>query len=221
MILLADDAKKKKSEETRVISYIKGLLTEKTEDSAVVEAHGVGYQIFVPISVLSELPAVGEEVKIYTYFSVREDGVSLFGFLSRQDLEMFKQLIGVNGVGPKSALGILSALKPDVLRMAVISGDAKTLSKAPGVGNKTAQRIILDLKDKVKAEEILSGAAALDDIKAEISGVGEAGREAVEALTALGYSASEAAGAVKKVEITEDMTAEDVLKGALRHLAFL
>lgn len=204
-----------------MISYIKGILAEKMEDSVVVEARGVGYRIYVPISVLADLPAAGENVKIYTYFSVREDGVSLFGFLSRQDLEMFKQLIGVNGVGPKSALGILSALKPDVLRMAVISGDAKTLSKAPGVGNKTAQRIILDLKDKVKAEEILSGVSGMEDIRTEISGVGEAGREAVEALTALGYSAGEAAGAVRKVTITDGMTAEDVLKGALRHLAFL
>ena len=164
----------------------------------------------------------GESVKIYTYFSVREDGMSLFGFLSRQDLAMFKQLIGVNGIGPKSALGILSALRPDVLRMAVASGDAKTISRAPGVGPKTAQRIILDLKDKIRPEDVLAG--GLEEslaVPEEISGVGQAGKEAVEALTALGYSAAEAAGAVKKVKITEEMTAEDVLKGALRHLAFL
>ena len=205
-----------------MISYIRGTLAEKNEDSAVVEAHGVGYQIFVPVPVLSELPPLGESVKIYTYFSVREDGMSLFGFLSRQDLAMFKQLIGVNGIGPKSALGILSALRPDVLRMAVASGDAKTISRAPGVGPKTAQRIILDLKDKIRPEDVLAG--GLEEslaVPEEISGVGQAGKEAVEALTALGYSASEAAGAVKKVKITEEMTAEDVLKGALRHLAFL
>lgn len=205
-----------------MISYIRGTLAEKNEDSAVVEAHGVGYQIFVPVPVLSELPPLGESVKIYTYFSVREDGMSLFGFLSRQDLAMFKQLIGVNGIGPKSALGILSALRPDVLRMAVASGDAKTISRAPGVGQKTAQRIILDLKDKIRPEDVLAG--GLEEslaVPEEISGVGQAGKEAVEALTALGYSAAEAAGAVKKVKITEEMTAEDVLKGALRHLAFL
>jgi len=205
-----------------LISYIRGTLAEKNEDSAVVEAHGVGYQIFVPVPVLSELPPLGESVKIYTYFSVREDGMSLFGFLSRQDLAMFKQLIGVNGIGPKSALGILSALRPDVLRMAVASGDAKTISRAPGVGPKTAQRIILDLKDKIRPEDVLAG--GLEEslaVPEEISGVGQAGKEAVEALTALGYSAAEAAGAVKKVKITEEMTAEDVLKGALRHLAFL
>ena len=205
-----------------MISYIRGTLAEKNEDSAVVEAHGVGYQIFVPVPVLSELPPRGESVKIYTYFSVREDGMSLFGFLSRQDLAMFKQLIGINGIGPKSALGILSALRPDVLRMAVASGDAKTISRAPGVGPKTAQRIILDLKDKIRPEDVLAG--GLEEslaVPEEISGVGQAGKEAVEALTALGYSAAEAAGAVKKVKITEEMTAEDVLKGALRHLAFL
>ena len=205
-----------------MISYIRGTLAEKNEDSAVVEAHGVGYQIFVPVPVLSELPPLGESVKIYTYFSVREDGMGLFGFLSRQDLAMFKQLIGVNGIGPKSALGILSALRPDVLRMAVASGDAKTISRAPGVGPKTAQRIILDLKDKIRPEDVLAG--GLEEslaVPEEISGVGQAGKEAVEALTALGYSAAEAAGAVKKVKITEEMTAEDVLKGALRHLAFL
>ena len=205
-----------------MISYIRGTLAEKNEDSAVVEAHGVGYQIFVPVPVLSELPPLGESVKIYTYFSVREDGMSLFGFLSRQDLAMFKPLIGINGIGPKSALGILSALRPDVLRMAVASGDAKTISRAPGVGPKTAQRIILDLKDKIRPEDVLAG--GLEEslaVPEEISGVGQAGKEAVEALTALGYSAAEAAGAVKKVKITEEMTAEDVLKGALRHLAFL
>lgn len=212
----------RKREVHSVISYIRGPLEEKREDSVVVEAGNIGYRIFIPSSVLGELPGLGEEVKIYTYFSVREDGMSLFGFLSRQDLEMFRQLIGVNGVGPKSALGILSALKPDVLRLAVISSDAKAISKAPGVGAKTAQRIILDLKDKIKAEDVLFAGADLEEsLKTDLSGMAEAGKEAVEALTALGYSASEAQTAVKKVAITEGMTSEDVLKGALKHLAFL
>ena len=206
-----------------MISYIRGPLEEKREDSVVVEAGNIGYRIFIPSSVLGELPGLGEEVKIYTYFSVREDGMSLFGFLSRQDLEMFRQLIGVNGVGPKSALGILSALKPDVLRLAVISGDAKAISKAPGVGAKTAQRIILDLKDKIKAEDVLFAGADLEESpKTDLYWKWRKhGKEAVEALTALGYSASEAQTAVKKVAITEGMTSEDVLKGALKHLAFL
>lgn len=204
-----------------MISYIKGLLAEKAADSVVVEAGGIGYQIFVPATVLEALPRTGETVKIYTYFSVREDGVSLFGFLAKQDLEMFQWLIGVNGVGPRSALGILSVLRTDTLRLAVVSGDAKTITKAPGVGAKTAQRIILDLKDKIKADDLLFEGDEIPGGAPEIAGVGEAGKEAAEALAALGYSAAEAAGAVRKVPITENMTAEDVLKAALRHLSFL
>lgn len=222
MITTCTEHVKKKREVYPVISYIRGPLEEKREDSVVIEAGNIGYRIFIPPSLLGELPGLGEEVKIYTYFSVREDGMSLFGFLSKQDLEMFRQLIGVNGVGPKSALGILSALKPDVLRMAVLSGDAKAISKAPGVGAKTAQRIILDLKDKVKAEDVLfAGADLAENRNTDLSGMEEAGKEAVEALTALGYSSSEAQTAVKKVTITENMTSEDVLKGALKYLAFL
>ena len=204
-----------------MITYVKGPLAEKMDDSVIVEAGGLGYRIFVPTSVLADLPKIGETVKIYTFYSVKEDSVSLYGFLSRQDLDMFRMLIGVNGVGPKSALGILSALSPDTLRLAILSSDAKAIAKAPGIGSKTAQRIILDLKDKVHAEDILYGNGDVPTAPVEISGVNEVGKEAVEALTALGYSASEAAGAVRKVTITETMTAEDVLKGALRHLAFL
>ena len=205
-----------------MISYIRGILAEKEEDQIVVEASSIGYEIHVPLSFLEELPPVGEEVRIYTYLQVKEDALNLFGFRSRQDLKMFKQLLGVNGIGPKGALGLLSAMRPDDLRLAVISGDAKAISKAPGIGLKTAQRLILDLKDKIRPEDVLAG--GLEEslaVPEEISGVGQAGKEAVEALTALGYSAAEAAGAVKKVKITEEMTAEDVLKGALRHLAFL
>ncbi|MCI8511211.1 MAG: Holliday junction branch migration protein RuvA [Lachnospiraceae bacterium] len=208
-----------------MLSYIKGLLTEKLGDCVVVEANGVGYQIFVPVSLLSELPPLGETVKIYTYFNVTESGVSLFGFLNRQDLDMFRKLIGVNGVGPKSAVGILSALRPDELRVAVAAGDIKMISRAPGVGSKTAQRIILDLKDKISSEELIAGMAGDASLGADrsagLSGLNEAGREAVSALTALGYSGAEAAGAVQKVEIREGMTAEEVLKAALKHLTFL
>lgn len=203
-----------------MISYIKGPLAEKRMDSVIVEAGGIGYQIYVPVSVLAELPGLGEEIKIYTYFSVSEAGISLYGFLANADLEMFKMLIGVNGVGPKSAVGILSALSPDVLRMAVISGDAKAISKAPGVGSKTAQRIILDLKDKVKAEDILYGVTEEPVGKVEVSGMTTAGKDAIDGLVALGFSVSQAAAAVKKVAVTETMTAEEVIKNAMRHLAF-
>ena len=203
-----------------MISYIRGILTEASGDGIVVEAGGIGYEIRVPLSVLERLPRLGEEVKIHTFLQVREDGVGLFGFLDRGELAMFKQLLGVGGIGPKGALGVLTALKPDDLRLAVISGDAKAIARAPGVGIKTAQRIILDLKDKVSMDDIL---LAADGSGPDSGGrgdavLGAAAREAMEALTALGYSAMEASRAVGRVEITGDMTAEDVLKQSLRFL---
>ncbi len=201
-----------------MISYVKGPVAEIIEETVVIECGNIGYEIHVPVSVLQNLPAVGKEAKLYTYFQVREDAMCLYGFLNRQDLQMFKQLIRVNGIGPKGALGVLSALSPDDLRRAIVSGDAKAISKAPGVGAKTAQRIILDLKDKIDLEELLLPAFTEEASSGESGGV--AG-EAIEALTALGYSAVEAGRAVKRVEVTDSMTAEDVLKASLKHLAFL
>lgn len=207
-----------------MISYIKGPLIDKWEDMIVVEAAGIGYNIHVPLSVVEALPKTGSEVQIYTSLQVREDAMTLFGFLNRQDLQMFVQLLGVNGIGPKAALGLLSALRVEELRMAIISGDVKSISRAPGIGPKTAQRVILDLKDKIKMEDILPAGgydANVDSASAaEASGMEGAGREAVEALVALGYSVAEAGKAVRKVEIQDAMTAEEVLKASLRYLAF-
>lgn len=205
-----------------MISYIKGPLIDKWEDMIVVEAAGIGYNIHVPLSVVEALPKTGSEVQIYTSLQVREDSMTLFGFLNRQDLQMFVQLLGVNGIGPKAALGLLSALRVEELRMAIISGDVKSISRAQGIGPKTAQRVILDLKDKIKMEDILpaGGYDANVDSAAEASGMEGAGREAVEALVALGYSVAEAGKAVRKVEIQDAMTAEEVLKASLRYLAF-
>ena len=207
-----------------MISYIKGPLTAIEEDVIVVEAGGVGMGIHVPLSVLDRLPGIGREVTVYTYFQVREDAMSLYGFLNRQDRDMFRQLIGVNGVGPKAALGILSTMTPDDLRMAIVAGDAKAISRAPGIGPKTAQRLILDLKDKISMEEVLGNLALPCDGGASAAlgtaSMGEAAKEAVQALVALGYSNMEANKAVKQVEVTETMTAEDVLKASLRYLSF-
>ena len=203
-----------------MISYVKGALAEKSGDRIVVEAGPVGLGIYVPLSVLEVLPPLGEEVKIYTYLQVREDDLSLYGFLNRQDLDMFRRLIGVNGIGPKGALGILSALSPDDLRLAILTGDEKAISKAPGVGAKTAQRIILDLKEKVSAEEMLASVADTEE-RTSVPLMQEAGREAATALVALGYSNLEASKAVKNVQITEDMDAEAVLRASLKYLAFL
>ena len=174
------------------------------------------------MTVLESLPPLGEEVRIYTHMQVKEDDMSLYGFLNRQDLEMFRQLIGVNGIGPKGALAILSALRPDDLRLAILTGDARAISRAPGIGAKTAQRIILDLKDKVSAEEMIASMEAEKGTGAVAAPLaGEASREAVEALVALGYSNLEASKAVKSVQATEDMDAEAVLKASLKYLAFL
>ena len=206
-----------------MINYVKGELTELEDGFIVVEAAGVGYGISVPASVISELPPKGTEVKIYTYYSVKEDGQSLYGFLYREDREMFKSLISVNGIGPKGAIAILSVLRPDDLRMAIITGDVKSISQAQGVGKRTAERVILELKDKVgsPAEDFVNGVGA-----AVVSGKGNAAAawsagpvsEAIDALTMLGYSRIEAGRAVGAVAVTEDMTTETVLKLALKQM---
>lgn len=138
-----------------MFSYIKGTLEEYWEDTIVVESGGIGWNIHVPLSVLDRLPHVGEQIKVYTSFQVKEDSMTLYGFFSRQDLKMFNQLLGVTGIGPKAALGILSSLSPDDLRMAIIAEDSKAIAKAPGIGPKTAKRVILDLKDKISMDEVL------------------------------------------------------------------
>lgn len=202
-----------------MISYVKGPVAEIFEDVVVIDTRGVGLEVHVPLSVLERLPGVGMEVKLYTYFQVREDAMCLYGFLKRQDLQMFKQLISVNGIGPKGALGVLSALSPDSLRLAIISADAKAISRAPGVGAKTAQRIILDLKDKIEMSDLLTPKPEEGNESAVPAG--GVAKEAIEALVALGYSGAEASRAVRQVDIAETMTSEDVLKASLKHLAFL
>ena len=209
-----------------MISYVKGPLMGIEEDVIVVEAGSLGLAVHVPVSLLPELPGLGQEVTVYTYFQVREDAMTLYGFLHPQDRDMFRQLLGVNGIGPKGALGILSVLRPDDLRLAIVSEDVKALAKAPGIGTKTAQRMILDLKDKISREDVLGSMASGTDLgtgsgAAAMAGLAEAATEAVQALVALGYTNSEASRAVKQVEIVDGMTSEDVLKASLKHLSFL
>ena len=198
-------------------------MEEYWEDTIVVESGGIGWNIHVPLSVLDRLPHVGDPIKIYTSFQVKEDSMALYGFFSRQDLKMFNRLLGVNGIGPKAALGILSCLNPDDLRMSIIAEDAKAIARAPGIGPKTAKRVILDLKDKISMDEVLPQEftqGQTDTVKAAASGVDGAGKEAIEALVALGYSPTEATKAVRQVTITEDMNSEAVLKASLKFLAF-
>ena len=200
-----------------MISYVKGILTEIIEDTIIVETGGIGVEIHVPLTLIGSLPHIGDELKIYTYFKVAEDSMSLYGFENRRDLDMFGQLIAISGIGPKGALAILSTLSPDELRMAVIAGDAKAISAAQGIGVKTAQRVILELKDKISAEDLL-GNAGYKNTASIASNENTASSEAVEALIALGYTGSQALRAVREVEIDDSMDSEAVLKAALKHL---
>ena len=203
-------------------SYIKGELSEiVAENHIVVENGGIGYNIYIPGQVLSLLPGVGEEVKIYTYLCVREDAFILYGFLTRDDLNVFKLLIGVSGIGPKGALAILSVMSTDDLRFAVLSDDAKAIAKAPGVGNKTAQRLIIELKDKLSLEDAFEQKLSHTQEAASGNGLPAVGDEAVEALVSLGYSSTEALKVLRDIEITEDSSVEDILKLALKQMAFL
>ena len=202
-------------------AYIKGILAEITEDAIIVENQGIGYEIAVPGQVFDYLPSVGEEVKIYTYHYVREDAILLYGFLTKEDVRIFKMLIGVSGIGPKGALAILSVLSTDDLRFAILGDDAKAIAKAPGVGAKTAQRVIIELKDKLSLEDAFEQKLANQAQKAELNPAIGVKNEAILALTSLGYSQSEALKVLQGIEISPDDQVEDVLKMALKHMAFL
>lgn len=204
-----------------MISYIRGELCNIEEQKAIVDVNGVGYGIYMPQQALSLLPPMGQQVKIHTYLNIREDAMQLFGFLTKEDLNVFRLLIGVNGIGPKAGLNILSCLSPDELRFAVLSGDAKAISATPGIGKKTAEKLILELKDKLNIEDMLEHAAHGGDSEDLASGTDTASNtmqaEAVQALTALGYGSAESLRAVKKSS-PECSSVEDILKEALKFL---
>ena len=201
-----------------MIAFVRGIATDMTENSVIVETGGIGYEIYMTGEGLSQLH-MGEEVKIHTYFQVREDAMQLYGFLKKDDLQMFKLLLGVNGVGPKAAMGVLSGITADELRFAVLSDDVKTLSKAPGIGKKTAQKLILELKDKLKLEDAFELKLAHEQEKAAVSGdVSDGRQEAVAALVALGYSSTDALRAVRKVTEVSPDDVEGLLKAALKNM---
>lgn len=198
-----------------MISYIVGIVDCVETDKVILDNHGIGYGIYMPINSL-EMIGEGEKIKVYTYFSVREDAMNLFGFLTKEELHMFKLLIGVSGVGPKGAMAIISACPGDSLQMAIISGDSKTISKAQGIGNKTAQRIIIELKDKLDLEEFIETENVVSDTaQSQLKG---AQADATEALVALGYSRSVAYNAVKQVKASDDTDVEQLLKQALKNI---
>ena len=200
-----------------MIAYLNGIVAEVTEDNVVIDVNQIGYNVKISTSTAAALPGIGDEVKLYTYTYIKEDTFSLYGFLMKDDLQMFKLLITVNGIGPKGALAILSIMSADDLRFAIVGGDSKSISKASGVGAKTAQRVILDLKDKVSIEDAM---ALKDNLGTQIGFTIEssAKNEAVEALVSLGYSPTEALKSLKKISITEDMDTESILKAALKQI---
>ena len=202
-----------------MIAFIQGELCDAGQDTIVVACHGIGYEIQIPVSVAQVLPDPGNVVKIYTYTYVREDALGLFGFLTKDDLKIFKLLITVNGVGPKAALAILSAMTADELRFALLAEDAKAIAQAPGIGPKTAKRMIIELKDKLNLESMIEGHG---DAEMSLSDPGDAAAnvrdEVIMALTALGYGNTEAVRAVRAVSGADEMDSETLLKQALKKI---
>ena len=204
-----------------MIAMVKGILMEKGEGEAVVmTSGGLGLRMMCSMNTLSGLQQAGSECTLYTHMNVREDAMELFGFLKREERDMFRRLISVSGIGPKSALGILGSMPLSDLRLAILTGDAAALSRAPGIGKKTAQRLSLELKDKL-AQDALGGTAGLDDFvitSAADAPVQDAVSEAMLALKSLGYTPQEAANALKGVKGQAE-TADELIRLALRHMA--
>ena len=203
-----------------MISFICGQVADITENSVIIETGGIGYEIFMTGEAIEQAARMEGKVKIHTYFQVREDAMQLYGFWHKDDLQVFRLLLSVNGIGPKAALGVLAGLSADELRFAVLSDDVKTLSRAPGIGKKTAQKLILELKDKLKLEDAFEKKLMHEQENADLNDTDfHVGRqEAVEALTALGYSSSEALKAVHKVTDVDPGDVEAILKAALKQL---
>ena len=204
-----------------MISFLKGYIEEKSEKSIFLDVRGVGYEVYMPTGSSSQLPGVGEEVKLHTYLQISENGIGLYGFLTKDELNVFKLLITVNGIGPKGAVGILSALSANDLRLAVLADDDKAIAKAPGIGPKTAKKLILELKDKFHLEDALEEIASPVKVVSRGNDVNDAAMEAVQALTALGYSNSDALKAVRMTDTKAMSNTEEILKAALKQLAFL
>lgn len=196
-----------------MLAYIKGTIEYIDRDGFVIENNGVGFSVMSSSNVTSRLN-LHEKTMVHTYMHVREDDISLFGFLSKDEIHVFKMLIGVSGIGPKGALAIMSALTVDELRMAVLSDDHKAIAKANGVGPKTAQRVVIELRDKFRLEDVLDGFSEEDSLS-DVAG-NDIISEAAMALSSLGYSNVEALRAIKKVPDYDKMTVEMLLKAALK-----
>ena len=203
-----------------MIASVKGKLEDVTTESVIIDVNGLGVEAIVPTTVINLLPKIDENIKLHTYLHVREDAMQLYGFLEKEDLDFFKLLITVNGIGPKAAIAILSSMPTDILTFAILSEDTKTIQKAQGIGAKTAKKLVLELKDKVgiiktpknNGSEIYDNAGLTIGINSEIKD------EAVQVLTALGYSQTEAVKAISTIEMYEEMTSEELVKLSLKNL---
>ncbi len=200
-----------------MIGFLRGTVDSVSADSVLIDVNGIGFDVNISTSTAAEMPGTGEEVRLYTYMAVREDDMSLFGFLHREELDYFKLLIKVSGIGPKGAQGILSVLNVPDLRFAILTGDAKAISRAPGIGSKTAQKLIVELKDKVTDVESFESTAVSGKKGADVA-ISDDRTEAAEALIALGYSQTEAYRAVRSADVKEGSDANTILKAALKFL---
>ena len=194
--------------------YIKGSLEVKTKGYIVVECNGIGYKIFMSDKSLNEVGNIGDTVKVYTHYHVREDEISLYGFRTDEELRMFELLLSVSGIGARSAITMLSNIEPSEFAFAVISDDVDRMTKIPGIGKKTAQRLILELKDKLKSEEIERNKEEIEKEIKEVEGL----NEAVSALQVLGYSRREIDSAFEKADLS-GLSTEDIIKKGLMLLA--
>lgn len=200
-----------------MIAFVKGNLADVESDRVIIDVGGIGYNVFVSSYTIGRLPLEGNVVKLYTYLNVKEDLMQLYGFLTKDELRIFKLLIGVNGIGPKGGLGILSYLTPDDLRFAVMANDVKAISAAPGIGKKTAEKLILELKDQLGTIETTEAVDA-ERITGNFTPSKEMQTEAVQALVALGYGSTEALRAVTNVMTDQEESVEEILKKALKFL---
>ena len=196
-----------------MISYIKGNLEIKNLDSIVIDVGGIGYKIFMSGNSINRVGEIGNTVKVHTYMRVREDDISLYGFCTNEELRMFEQLLGVSGVGAKSALTILSNISPSSFALAIISGDVNTLKSLPGIGAKSAQRMILELKDKMKTQDAIE----TEFIPTKIIAKNDKAKDAIEALQVLGYARKDIEIAISHIE-TENLTVEEIIKQGLKYL---
>ena len=196
-----------------MISYIKGKLEAKNLDNVIIEIGGIGYKIFMSATSMDRLGEVGTEEKVHTYMRVREDDISLYGFCTNEELKMFEQLLGVSGVGAKVALSILANISPSSFALAIITGDLNTLKSLPGIGAKSAQRMILELKDKMKTQEAIE----TEFIPAKTAIKNDKAKDAIEALQVLGYARRDIDLAISKID-TNELSVEEIIKQGLKYL---